>query len=155
GRVGRGRRAMRGRGEGLNDDHWRSRRGTVRLSGPLDPVRLNEEVGWNFPCFADLVNHLDRERTPARENFGSARARAQELSQLGLGVAKLRERIVKHVNRIKTRADLDWPPFCLVYLDKRREHIELVAFLGALRRTPAGFDLSERCAVIFVGTNRP
>ncbi len=57
------------------------------LRRPFDLVRPNQQVSRNFPCLADLVNHLDRQRTAARENFGSAGARAQKLGKLGPGVA--------------------------------------------------------------------
>jgi hypothetical protein len=40
-----------------------------RLSGALNRVRPDEKVSRNFPCFTDLVNHLDRQRTPARKDL--------------------------------------------------------------------------------------
>ncbi len=56
------------------------------LSRAIDPVRPNEKVGWNFPCFTKLVDHVYRERASASENFGRTRARAQEFGKLALCV---------------------------------------------------------------------
>ena len=39
------------------------------LSRGIDPVRPNQKVGRNFPRVADLMNHIDGKRTPAREDF--------------------------------------------------------------------------------------
>src|SRR5215831_16869577 len=64
----------------------------AHLSGSFNLVRPNEQISRNFPRFADLVNHVDRQRTPARENFGSTGARAQERGQLGLGMTQLGNR---------------------------------------------------------------
>jgi hypothetical protein len=41
------------------------------LSGVFDLVRTDEKVSRYFPRFADLVDHVDRERAPPRENFRS------------------------------------------------------------------------------------
>src|SRR2546421_12785134 len=36
------------------------------LSGAIDPVGPDQKVGRNFPRFADLVNHVDRQGASAR-----------------------------------------------------------------------------------------
>jgi hypothetical protein len=63
--------------------------------------------------------------------------------------------MIEHVDRIKALVDVDRPPLRFVYFDKGEKHVEPVTLLGALRRTPAGRDLSESGPVIFVGTDRP
>ncbi len=45
-----------------------------RLSRVIDTVGPNEQVSRNFPCFTQLVDHVDRERVPPKENFGRTRA---------------------------------------------------------------------------------
>src|SRR6202035_1909420 len=96
----------------------------------MNIVRPDEKVGRNLPSFADFVDHFDRERAPARQNLGGARARTQELGKLGLAVPKLVNRILKHVDRIEALAGFDWPAPRLIALDKRDEHIELVPSLA-------------------------
>src|ERR1700680_3686196 len=123
--------------------------------GSLDLVGTNQKVGRNFPRLADLVDHLDRERAPTRKNFRGTRPRAQEFCQLRLSVPELVDRIPEHIDRIESPLDFDRPSLCLVDVDQREEHIELVAFLRSLRCTPTGLDRSKRRAVILVRANRP
>ena len=51
------------------------------LSSSFDFIRADEEIGWNFPCLADLIDHVDCKGTPAGENFRCTRPRTQELGQ--------------------------------------------------------------------------
>src|SRR5260370_15458168 len=44
----------------------------------FDLVRSNQEISRNFPGFADLVNHVDREGAPTRQNPRRTRARPGE-----------------------------------------------------------------------------
>src|SRR5438270_250508 len=76
-------------------------------SGNHDLVRANKKVSRNFPRFADLVDHLDRECAPPRKNLRGPRARAQKFCQLGLGMAELVYGIAEHVDRIEGLVDLD------------------------------------------------
>src|ERR1700686_4851585 len=123
--------------------------------GLFDLVGTNQKVGWNFPRLADLVDHLDGKRTPTRKNFRGTRARAQKFRELRLGMPEFVDGIPEHIDRIEGLLDFDRPSLCLVNVDQREEHIELVAFLRSLRCTPTGFDGGERCAVILVRGNRP
>ena len=100
------------------------------------------------------MDHTDGECASARQNFRGARARAEEFGKLGLGVPEFLDGIVEHINRIKAFVDVDRPPPRFIYFDECKKHVELVTFLRAFRRPPAALDLSERCAVLFVGTNR-
>ena len=63
---------------------------------------------------------------------------------------KFLDGVVQHVNRVETGFDVDWPAFCFVEFYKREKHIEPVTFLCALGFPPAGLDLGECCAMIFV-----
>ena len=56
--------------------------------------------------------------------------------------------VVEHVDRIKALIDIDRPSLRFVNFDKCEKYVKLVAFLGALRCTPAGVDLGKRCPVI-------
>src|SRR5438876_11001675 len=123
--------------------------------GAFGLVGTNQKVSRDFPRFADLVNHLDRERSPTRKNLRRTRARAQKFSQLGLGMAEFVHGIPEHVDRIEGLVDLDRPSLCLVDFDEREEHIKLVALLRTIRRAPTGLDRCERCAVILVCANGP
>jgi len=125
-----------------------------RSSGSFELVRANQKVGRNFPCLADLVDHINPECTPAQENFRFARARAEEFGEFSLGVPEFLHRITEYVDWIKTLVGFDRPPFRFVKIDERDKHLEFVAFLAALRRTPIGLDLCERRAVIFVRIGR-
>ena len=60
-----------------------------------------------------------------------------------------------HVDRIEAFIHFDRPTLALIEVDQREQHIELVTLLRSLRCTPAGVDLGERSAVLFVCTNWP
>src|SRR5882724_3808367 len=126
-----------------------------RSGGSLDLVGTNQKISRNLPRFADLVNHLDRERSPARKNLRRARARVQKFCQLGLGMAELVYGIPEHVDRIEGFVDLDRPSLGFVDFDEREQHIELVTLLRALSCAPTSLDRRERCAVILVCANGP
>ena len=83
-------------------------------SGAFNFVRANEKVSRNFPRFTDFVDHLDRKRTPARENFRSTRAGAEEFGEFGLSVPQLFNGIVEHVDRVKDLVGFDRPPLRFV-----------------------------------------
>src|SRR5215471_12085386 len=116
--------------------------------GPLDLVRTDKEVGGNFPRLADLVDHLDRKRAPAGQNFRGTRARSEEFRQLSLSVTEFVDGVAEHVDRVEIPVDVDRPSLRLIDVDQREQHIELVALLSALRRAPTGFDLRERRAMV-------
>ena len=61
---------------------------------------------------------------------------------------KLVDGIPEHIDRVESLVDFDRPSLGLIDVDEGKQHIELVAVVGALRRAPLGFDLSERRAVI-------
>src|SRR5450631_3673846 len=132
-----------------------SRRATAPLSsGAFNLVGADQKIGGNLPVFAELVDHIDGERAPTRENFRCARARSQNLGQFRLSMAELLDGIVEYVDWVEARVDVDRPSLRLVYFNECEEYVEPVAFLGALRGTPAGLDLGQGGAVIFVGTDR-
>ncbi len=133
----------------------RTRARGLFLGGSFDPVRTDEKVRWNFPRFANFVDHVDREWASPRENFRCARPRVQKLGQFYLGVPEFLDGIVEDVDRIKALVDIDRPSLCFIKLDKCEEHVKPVTLLGALRGTPAGVDLGQRGPVIFVRTDRP
>src|SRR4051812_44000177 len=56
--------------------------------GSLSLVRTNQKISRNLPRFADLVNHLDRERPPTRKNLRRTRTRAQKFCQFDLGMSE-------------------------------------------------------------------
>jgi hypothetical protein len=85
-----------------------------RSRNPADRVRANQKLSRNFPRFADLVDHFNGERAPARENFRCARPRSQELAELGLGVPELLDRMTQYVDRVKTLGAVDRPPLRFV-----------------------------------------
>src|ERR1700693_2592889 len=123
--------------------------------GSLDLVGTDEKVSWNIPLLADLVNHFDRKRAPARQDLRRARARAQELGKLRLGVSQFLDRMVEDVNRVEVLVEIDGPSLFFVCLDERKEHVELVALFRSLGRAPASLDFRECGPVVFVGANWP
>ena len=126
-----------------------------RSSRLFDPVGPNEKVCRNLPRLADPVDHIDRQRPPARENFGCARTRAQEFRKLNLAVAEFVDRIVKDLDGIEAFVGIDRPASRFIALDKRHKDIELVSRLGALGCAPAGLDLGKCRVVIPVVANWP
>src|SRR5262245_48833841 len=65
-----------------------------------DPVALHQEISRNLPARIDLLNHIEGQRPTPRQDFRSTRARAKNLGELRLGMAKLVDRVVQHVDRV-------------------------------------------------------
>jgi len=105
--------------------------------GAFNLVRTNEKIGWNFPRFTDLVDHIDGERAPGRQKFPGSRARTQEFCQLGLRMPELLDRILEHVDRVKTVTGVDRSSLRFVQFHERKQHIELVTLLCTPGGTPA------------------
>src|SRR5438067_353046 len=101
------------------------------------------------------MDHLDGERAAAGQSFGGSRSRAQKVCQFCLCMPELIDGISERVDGIERLVDRDRPSLCLVDVDKRQEHIELVALLRALWCAPTRLDRGERIAVVLVRANRP
>ena len=72
------------------------------------------------------------------------RERAEEFGQLGLRVPKLLDRMAENVDRIEALVGPHRPSLRFVDFGKSKEHVEPIAFFGALGRAPVRIDLSER-----------
>jgi hypothetical protein len=125
------------------------------LSGSApDLIGTDEKIRRNFPRVADLMDHIDCKRTSSGENFRCTRSRFQKFGQFRLRVPELVDRIVEDVDRIKAFAGVGTPSLRFIDLDKCDKHVKPIPLFGALRCTPAGFNLRERGFVVFVGADR-
>src|ERR1700722_17816672 len=120
----------------------------------INPIGTDEQIRRNLPSSADLMNHLDRQRPPPRQDFRRARTRAQEVGKLCLCVPHLFNRMVEDVNWIKVLVDIDGPLFLLVGVDKGKKHVQSVAFLCGFGSAPASLDLLKRSSMILFSPNR-
>src|SRR5271156_5289549 len=80
----------------------KKRRGNNSAFSSGNPARLHKQISGNLPRFADLVDHLDRQRTAAIEQFGCARSGAQQFGKLGLRMSQLLDRVIQKVDRIRS-----------------------------------------------------
>src|ERR1700686_643474 len=65
-----------------------------------DPARPHQKIGRNLPRLADLVNHLDRQRTAPVQQLGCTRPRAEQLGEFGLRMSELFDGVVQQVDWI-------------------------------------------------------
>src|ERR1700680_376977 len=54
-----------------------------------DPARPHQKIGRNLPRLADLVNHLDRQRTAPVQQLGCTRPRAEQLGEFGFWTSEI------------------------------------------------------------------
>ena len=54
-------------------DRYRQSRDQL-LRSSFDSIRPDKKIGRNFPCLANLVDHVDREGASAGENFRRTRS---------------------------------------------------------------------------------
>src|SRR6202044_2040963 len=108
-------------------------------------IRPHQKVGRDFPGGADLLDHLQSKRAPARQDFGSARPGSDDFCKFRLTVAKFVDRVAQDIDRIEATAAGQWPAPLLVSFCQRCQNVECVTLRRAGSCPPEFFDFHKRC----------
>src|SRR5262245_14882402 len=96
--------------------------GRSRLcSRRLQTVWLDQKLRRHFPRRADLMNHVDGQRSLAAQDLGRARTRTEQLREFCLRVTSVGDEVVEHVNGIEARG-IDRPALILILLNEDCEN---------------------------------
>src|SRR5436309_15461110 len=87
------------------------------------PVALHQEISGNLPARGNLLDHVEGQRPASRQNLRCARARAKNLGELGLRVAKLVNGELQHVDRVKPASARSGRASCRERVEVSRVHV--------------------------------
>jgi hypothetical protein len=100
------------------------------------------------------LDHLQRERALARQDFGSARPRSDDFCKFRLRVAKFFNRVAQDIDGVEATPARQRPAPLLVSFYQRCQNVELVPLRRAGSRPPEFFDFPKRGTMMGTGANR-